>query len=425
MITRTGEIYVVALTPNTGTIFWIASPNLGRFSDREERVLPDKELLFKILEGLYEAPLDPSRWEEFLRLTAQAVGAEAAAMLFYDPETAHSLVTSQWGLDPEAARGYEERYGEIDVWRQRVATSPRRLGTSEQFLPFAELRRTELYNEVHVRYGIAHAIFVGIERSPSRLVNVNVFRGLRAGPFEEQDLPLIRFLTPHIKRAYRLHSELAASRTQRASLQAALDSLAMGVFLLGPKGRVVAMNLAAQRLLAENDGLQASRDRLRAERAEESARLERFIAEATATSAGAGLEPAGALTVARRNRPALQMLVSPVRGFDVDERHPVRAIVLVSDPGQRVRPTQDTLRVLFGLTPAECRLAMLLADGHAPTGIAELLGVGRNTLKSQLASIYRKTDTSRQAQLVRLILQLPAPLSTNSGLWSRSLRSSH
>ena len=51
---------------------------------------------------------------------------------------------------------------------------------------------------------------------------------------------------------------------------------------------------------------------------------------------------------------------------------------------------------------------MLLADGHSLTAITEMIGVSRNTVKSQLSSIYGKTGTSRQAQLVRLLLQLPA-----------------
>jgi DNA-binding CsgD family transcriptional regulator len=59
------------------------------------------------------------------------------------------------------------------------------------------------------------------------------------------------------------------------------------------------------------------------------------------------------------------------------------------------------------LTPAECRVAILLADGHSPATIAEMVGVSRNTLKTQMSSIYGKTGTSRQAQLVRLLLQLP------------------
>jgi DNA-binding CsgD family transcriptional regulator/PAS domain-containing protein len=281
------------------------------------------------------------------------------------------------------------------------------LGTSEQFVPFAELERTEFYNDLLLPYGMPHAAFGMLERGPSRVANLGIYRSHRAGPFEEHVLDLIRFLRPHIKRAYRLHSHLALSRSQRASLQSALDSLTMGVILLAPKGQVVTMNRAAERFLADNDGLQATREGLRAQRADESARLQQLVAEATTTSAVAGLRPAGVLTVSRQNRPLLQLLISPVRGFDVGEAHPVRAIVFVTDPARRVRTTHDTLRVLFGLTPAEYRLAMLLADGHGPPAIAEMVGVSRNTVKSHLASIYRKTNTSRQAQLVRLLLQLP------------------
>jgi DNA-binding CsgD family transcriptional regulator len=216
----------------------------------------------------------------------------------------------------------------------------------------------------------------------------------------------VRFLKPPIKAAR--HSHLAASRNPSARVQSTLNSLAVGVILLSPKGQVVTMNRAAERLLAESGGLQASREGLLAERAEESARLKQLVAEATAASAGAGLEPAGVLTVSRGNHSPLQLLVFPVRGFDLDERHPVRAIVVAGDSAQRVGPAHDTLRVLFGLTPAECRLATLLADGHSPTAMTEMGGVSRNTLKSQLSSIYGKTGTSRQAQLVRLLLQLPA-----------------
>jgi DNA-binding CsgD family transcriptional regulator len=373
-------------------------------------MLPNEQLLSQVLEALYEAPIDASRWEEFLQLTAGAVGGEAAALLLHDFNDAQSLVACQWGIDPEASRHYEEHYGSVDVWRQSVSTSPLRIGTSEQFLAFSDLGRTEFYNDLLSPYGIPHAIFGVIERSASRVATLSVYRGLRAGAFEEQDLSLVRFLEPHIKTAYRLHSELSTSRNRSAGMQSALDSLTMGVILLAAKGRVVTVNRAAEWLLLKNDGLLASRGVLRCTCAGESARLEQLIEEATATSAGPRFKPFGVLAISRRDRPPLQLLVSPVRGFDVDDPRPVRAVVFVGDPARRARPARDTLRLLYGLTPAESRLAMLLADGHAPTMIAEMVGVSRNTLKSQLASIYRKTDTSRQAQLVRLLLQLPAAI---------------
>ena len=94
-----------------------------------------------------------------------------------------------------------------------------------------------------------------------------------------------------------------------------LDSLTVGVILLSASGHVVTTNPAAKRLLADG-GLLEGRFGLRAERADESARLQQLIAKATAVSAGAGLGPAGSLTISRTHGSPLQLVVSPVRGLD-------------------------------------------------------------------------------------------------------------
>lgn len=95
------------------------------------------------------------------------------------------------------------------------------------------------------------------------------------------------------------------------------------------------------------------------------------------------------------------------------ERGPLQAIVFLTDPCQGLGTTGDILRALYGLTPAESRVALLLGDGHAPPAITGLLGVSVNTLKTQLASIYRKTGTSRQSQLARLMAQLASTAPKN------------
>lgn len=368
----------------------------------------DEPGLAEILDVLYEAPVDPSRWQDFLRLTAQIVRGEAAALLQHDFTNSQSFVARQWNIDPEAHRLYEAHYSSKDVWLEKLRKVRDWLGTSEQFIDFSSLQKTEFYNEFLLPAGIPHAILGMVEHTPSRLANISIYRGLRVGPFEHQDLEPIRFLTPHIKRAYQFHGKLAAARSENASLHAALNSLAIGVILVAQDARVITMNRVAERLVAENDGLSATHQGLRAKRMEESTNLEKLIAEASLTSAGKGLNAGGAMNISRVNRAALHVLVSPVRGLELEGGQFVRAVVFVTDPTEQIRPTPETLRILFGLTPAECRLASLLADGRSPTEIAEMLAVSKNTLKSQLASIFSKTGTSRQAELVRLLLQISA-----------------
>lgn len=373
----------------------------------EELMPRNLDVLSQVLQVLYEAPLNPSCWEEFLQLTARSIGAEAAMLLLYDSGDARSLLARQWEIGSNSIAPEEEQHVGFDTQIQAAVEIARRMETSDPVVAFAELERIEGFDDLQGRFRMPHGIFAVVERGASRIATLSVCRSATRGPFHEQDFELIRFLCPHIQRAYRLHLHFAGSRMQRASLQSALDSLSMGVILLASKGHVVTMNRAAERLLGDGNNLRVSREGLRAESAAESAQLDHLIMDATASS-DAGLRSAAVLTVSRNDRPPLLLVVSAVRGFEVDKVHPVRAIVFVSDPAQRVRPTCDTLRALYGLTPAEYRLAMLLADGYEPATIAELVGVSRNTLKTQLASIYRKTDTSRQAQLVRLLLQLPA-----------------
>ena len=61
----------------------------------------------------------------------------------------------------------------------------------------------------------------------------------------------------------------------------------------------------------------------------------------------------------------------------------------------------------FGLSPAETRVAQRLMMGESPEQAAAFLEVTIATTRWHLASLYRKTGTSRQAQLVRLLMSAP------------------
>ena len=62
--------------------------------------------------------------------------------------------------------------------------------------------------------------------------------------------------------------------------------------------------------------------------------------------------------------------------------------------------------MLFGLTRREARVASALATGLQLQEIAALHGVGMGTVRSQLKSIFVKTGTNRQPELVALLARL-------------------
>ena len=370
----------------------------------------DAETLSKLLGSLYDAAADPILWEPFLQQLADSTGARAAALMMHDAGHDVHTVHSSWGLDPEGNRLYQEQYGMIDVWTQRaMPIRARWVCNSEALCSLSELKRTEIYNDFLARFGIEHGLFGLVENSGSRFASVSLYRDSSRPAFDASGLELVRFIAPHIQRAFKLHFQFAELKSRSDELETVFDVLPTGVIFLGPKGEVVLINRSALASVAERDGLLATRDGLRAEHLAESALLEKTIRQAASTLNGKGLSAGGTVMISRRSRPPLQIQISPIRNSVIQTSQPIAAVAFVNDPLRQHRPSQEILRALYGLTPAECRVALLLGDGHAPRKIANMVGVTDNTVRSQIKSIFSKTGVRRQSELVRLLLN-------NSGL---------
>jgi DNA-binding CsgD family transcriptional regulator len=83
-----------------------------------------------------------------------------------------------------------------------------------------------------------------------------------------------------------------------------------------------------------------------------------------------------------------------------------RTVVILIDLDDAPQPSPTTLQRLFGLTLSEAALAVHLARGATLTEIAEERGVTLATVRSQLASVFDKTQTSRQTHLVALLARV-------------------
>lgn len=81
-------------------------------------------------------------------------------------------------------------------------------------------------------------------------------------------------------------------------------------------------------------------------------------------------------------------------------------LLLLIDLHTAPKPNPEALQKMFDLTAAEARLALQLLDGGAPADIARRHGVSIATVRSQLASVFSKTRTGRQAELVALLARL-------------------
>jgi DNA-binding CsgD family transcriptional regulator len=111
-------------------------------------------------------------------------------------------------------------------------------------------------------------------------------------------------------------------------------------------------------------------------------------------------------------RRALELLVVPI-GMRRWMTSGPEVAVFVRDPERRVDAAPDMLRRLYGLTPAEAKLAASLMEGATLESAAEQFAISAQTVRSQLKQVFLKTRTNRQSELVRLLLGSPASLTSD------------
>lgn len=191
--------------------------------------------------------------------------------------------------------------------------------------------------------------------------------------------------------------------------EAALAKLPLGVVVVDKTGHVNFMNPRAAEIVTGDDGLFVSSEGiLRARKTSDSSAIHGLVARILETG-DAG--ESGAIAIERPSmlRP-LSVLVSAL----AEESGPARAVLFLTDPEAQPNISAPIIGELFGLTDSESRLAQALAEGNRLDEAAETIGVTVSSARTYLKQVFSKTETSRQAELVQLILTSPAILERGS-----------
>lgn len=214
------------------------------------------------------------------------------------------------------------------------------------------------------------------------------------GPHEVAMRDAADLLRPHLARAGMLAARLGLERARTAV--ATLEAIGLPAAVTSHTGRVLANNGLLDRgqiLLPAAGGEMALHNM--------SADMLRHAISTTAT----GLSRSRSIPLAATpDRPAAVIHVLPLSGAAHDIFFGAAVMVVITSIGMSTNtPDLHLLRGLFDLSPAEAKLAAALSSGLTLRQAAEDAGVRISTARSYMESIFRKTDTHQQSQLVALL----------------------
>lgn len=353
--------------------------------------------------AVYEAALEPEQLPQALRAMASFFDASAGAYWKVRQETGAFEYFHSVGHDPAGQRAYVSYFHQVDPGLPLVQRLPvgEWLADRSAFDPSNRSHREFVY-DFCVPNGIGciggtkvlendeGLVFLSLQRPPG----AELFGGDGRGRFE-------RAFT-HLNRAARIGERLARVAQGQRLAASALDRFQAAVCMLASDGQIVYANRPAESLFGIKERVRIRRKRLASDEPAVDAALKKALALASRPP-----RCASALSFIRRDGTGqVHVQVVPVSIGALPLAHEPSILVVATDTS--LPPiAADLLQGLFGLTPSESKVLVGLCAGETLHEIHRRSGLSMHTLRSYLGSIFSKTGTSTQAQLVALAKSLP------------------
>lgn len=355
----------------------------------------------KLFGSLDRAALDPAAWNDVCDGLAALVGATGGLLIPYDVEDRTSTMphSPRLGemLDEFIKSGWVKRDFRATGFPKAISTG---FVTDQDLITIEEMRKHPYYAEWLASFGLQW--FAGIAFTVEGKTWGAAVQGTpERGPFLSDDVGELLRVRENLSLAARRAAALGNQRV--ASLEAAFAASERGVLALGWSGRIAWQNARAEAMLRDCELVGAGR--LRSADPALDRKLANLVDGALGFRPNSGLVlPSPVLAPARDGRTLSVDAIPMPRDF---RSLLSGASVLVTL--HEVAPARlgvHDLRARFRLTAREMELSAHLLSGKRLAHAAEMMGMSVSTARQHVKSVFAKTGTHGQAELVALLGRL-------------------
>jgi DNA-binding CsgD family transcriptional regulator len=361
----------------------------------------DADWLEKTCARLGDTVVDPDIWPEVIGEISAAVGATGAALIQSDirtPDVPHSA-----GVEETFQTYFAEGWHMADIRAARgvpLVLAGQKVIVDQDIVTPEEKRRHAYYNELLAPRGLSWFAAVAFQAGPAPWV-LSIQRSAAEGPFEAHEKSMLAPLSQRLTEVASLSTTVG-----RIALSGAVDALnavRQPAVAIDRLGFVLAVNRGAGMLFDRH--IRIKNRRLVAVDAQARSALDKLYTRLSATSDLAAL-PCEPIIIRRPDKAPVILRILPIPGAARSPFLGARALITLTAVERRSGPPAALLVDAFGLTPAEARLASIIAEGLNPEHAAERLEISKATARNQLKAIFAKTATRRQSELVAMLARL-------------------
>lgn len=379
-----------------------------------------KLTISNLIEEIYLSSIHKNNRSQVLKRLADITSADIALLRIRNKNNTKCTTIYAHNINPQLLKMYNSVYYKEDLFGEIVCHSQEGDTFSDSHHhPITSIKKETYYKEFLSTLDVKHIAFGIAAKTDSNIFYIEIYRKTKEHPFDNGTLSILKNILPHLRNTIMIINKLEELSYKFSLTRTFLDKIPVGIVILKSNLSVLLKNQAAEEIFNEGHTIFIKGDTLTGSTPNSNSTLTSLLRKA----ARGELYQPKALTLKQDCESFIRLLVTPIKRQFMDlpaECGQASAVVFIDKQSKDNALSPQTLSLLYGLTPQEARLTISLAQGFSLQDYCNIRGVTKNTARSYLKSIFSKTGTRRQSELVKVVLTGPGGFTLNTQANSRT-----
>jgi len=375
---------------------------LKRSRERNLSNLMDFNKYNDVIESIYQASIDAQHWDSALQDISSYFNSEGAGLFSQNPYTQDVKAISFLGLKEGYLESYGEHYGHINP----TFTDYSELRSGEMFTEqiFNARRQDEGFyksttfnNEWMNPQNFSHTAGGMLIDDGNNTLHFTLLRSSQQGLYTQQELQVLGAFSKHICKAVQLSKVFERTNYRMQNAEHLLANMGHGILILDSEKNVLEVNQSALNSIDKNPILSIQQGKLVSHHTSFNKQLNTELKQTMVNSMLKKELPLRLNLPEYENLLLILMPVMPELQSQFDR--PV-ALLIIKESSLENPLNIAYLQKNYSLSPCEARLIRYLVEGFELKRAAFEMGVSYETARWYLKSIFEKTGTHRQIDLI-------------------------